>query len=231
MVHHEDMTEHRPHPLTHAMGNRRDYLPAAGRDALLPGYDLLTRLLGMKRVYDALITQAELAGAMRILEIGCGTGNLTIRAKRAHPTTELIGTDPDPRALTRAQRKAFGLTGIRFERAYAQRLPYADGEFDRVLSSMMLHHLDDDVKADAAAEILRVLRPSGRLHLVDIGGDMTARNGVEGRLMMHNRHAVGNLGDAIPRLLHKAGFDCTEVAVQRHRVVGQLTYYRATRPT
>jgi SAM-dependent methyltransferase len=55
------------------------------------------------------------------------------------------------------------LTGIRFERAYAQELPFADGGFDRVLSSMMLHHLDDDVKAAAAAEMFRVLRPGGRI--------------------------------------------------------------------
>lgn len=224
------MTEHRPHSVTRAWGNRRDYLPAAGRDALLPAYDLFTRLLGINRVHDALIAQAELTDGMRVLEIGCGTGNLTIRAKHAHPGAELIGSDPDPRALTRARRKVHELAGIRFEQGYAQRLPYSDGEFDRVLSSLMLHHLDVDVKADAAAEIFRVLRPGGRLHLVDIGGDMTAHDGLAAHLMMHNRHAAGNLGDSIPRLLRSAGFDCTEVAVQRHRVIGRLTYYRATRP-
>ena len=212
------------------MGNRHDYLPAAGRDALLPGYDLLTRLLGMNRVYDALIAQTELADGMRVLEIGCGTGNVTNRAKRAHPAVELIGSDPDPRALRRAQRKARGLTGIRFERGYAQQLPYTDGEFDRVLSSMMLHHLDDDVKSQAAAEVFRVLRPGGRLHLVDVGGEMTSDDGLAARRMLHNRHVAGNLGDSIPRLLRSAGFDCTEVAVMRRRFIGRLTYYRATRP-
>jgi hypothetical protein len=95
---------------------------------------------------------------------------------------------------------------------------------------MMLHHLDDDAKSAAAAEVFRVLRPSGRLHLVDMGGDMTARDGLSARLVMHSPHAAGNLGDAIPRLLRAAGFDCTEVATQRHRFVGRLTYYRARRP-
>jgi ubiquinone/menaquinone biosynthesis C-methylase UbiE len=226
----ETMTEHRPHSLIHVLRNRHDYLPAAGHDALLPGYDLLTRLLGMNRVYDALIAQADLADGLRVLEIGCGTGNLTIRTKHAHPTADLVGTDPDPRALARAQRKARGLTGIRFEPAYAQQLPYPDCDFDRVLSSMMLHHLGDDVKAGAAAEVFRVLRPGGRLHLVDIGGAITAHDGLAARLMMHNRHVAGNLGDSIPRLLRAAGFDCAEVATQRHRVVGRLSYYRATRP-
>ena len=214
------MVKHNPH----------DYLPAAGHDALLPGYDLLTRLFGFNRVHETLIAQAELADGHRVLEIGCGTGNLAIRAKKTHPAVSVVGSDPDPLALSRAQRKAAQLNGIHFERGYAQRLPYADGEFDRVLSSMMLHHLDDDAKSAAAAEVFRVLRPGGRLHLVDMGGDMTARDGLSARLVMHSRHAAGNLGDAIPRLLRAAGFDCAEVATQRHRFVGRLTYYRARRP-
>jgi len=207
-----------------------DYFPAAGHDAFLPGYDLLTRLFGFHRVHQRLIDQAELAEGQRVLEIGCGTGNLTIRVKRAQPGTDVVGSDPDPLALKRAQRKVKRLTGIRFEQGYAQRLPYEDGEFDRVLSSMMLHHLDSDAKPAAAAEIFRVLRPGGRLYLVDMGGNMTARDGLAARLVRHSPHAAGNLGDAIPRLLRSAGFDCTELATERHRFVGRLTYFSGTRP-
>lgn len=218
------MTEHRPHAVT-----EHDYIPAAGNDALLPGYDLLTRVLGMNKSYDALVAQADLAPGLRVLEIGCGTGNVTTRVKRAEPRADVIGSDPDPRALARAQRKARGMTGIRFERAYAQELPFADSEFDRVLSSMMLHHLDDDVKAATAAEIHRVLRPGGELHILDIGGPMTASDGLMARRMLHSPHVVGNLGDAIPRLLRTIGFDASVVASRPHRFVGRLTRYRATR--
>jgi ubiquinone/menaquinone biosynthesis C-methylase UbiE len=208
----EHMTEHRPHAAT-----EHDYIPAFGKDALLPFYDLLTMVLGMGSAYDNLVAQAQLADGMRVLEIGCGTGNVTLRAKRAAPGADVVGTDPDPLALARAQRKAQGLTGIRFECAYAQELPFADGEFDRALSSMMLHHLPEDVKADALAEVHRVLRPSGTLHIVDIGGHTTA-------------HAAGNLDDAIPWLLRQVGFECEEVGTRRHRLIGRLTFYRATRP-
>ena len=219
------MTEHRPDSVT-----KHAYIPAAGHDALLPGYDLLTRLLGMNKAYDTLITQAELGDGMRVLEIGCGTGNLTTRAKRACPGADVTGSDPDPKALARAQRKVRGMAGIRFERAYGQELPYGDGEFDRALSSMMLHHLDDDVKAKTAAELHRVLRPGGTLHIVDIGGNMSAHEGLAARWMKKSSHAAGNLGDAIPRLLRSAGFDAAEVGTHRNRVIGRLTFYRATRP-
>lgn len=216
----DSVTKHHPH----------DYLPAAGHDALLPCYDVISRLLGMNRVSETLITQAELADGQRVLEIGCGTGNLTTRVKRSYPAVEVTGCDPDPRALDRARRKGHGLNGIRFEHGYAERLPYADGEFDRVLSSMMLHHIADDAKTAAAAEVFRVLRPGGRLHLVDIGGDTTTQHGLAARLIRRNQHAAGNLGDAIPRLLSRAGFDCSEVATHPQRMVGRLNYYRATRP-
>src|ERR1044072_3080153 len=99
------MTEHHPHTEQH------HYIPAAGRDAFLPGYDLLTRVLGMASAYDRLLEQAELADGSRVLEIGCGTGNVTVRAKHMAPGAELVGLDPDPRALARAQRKAKALNG------------------------------------------------------------------------------------------------------------------------
>jgi ubiquinone/menaquinone biosynthesis C-methylase UbiE len=216
----DSMLKHRPH----------DYIPAAGHDAFLPGYDLVTRLSGFGRVHARLIEQAEIADGHRVLEIGCGTGNLTVRTKRARPSIEMVGSDPDPLALQRAQRKAKRLTGIRFERGYAQRLGHSDGEFDRVLSSMMLHHLDSDAKTAAAAEVFRVLRPGGRLHIVDMGGHMTAHDGLSARLTLRSPLAAGNLGDAIPRVLSSVGFDCTEIDSHVQRFVGRLTYYRATRP-
>ncbi len=88
----DHMTEHRPHTAT----RQHDYIPAFGKDALLPFYDLLTRVLGMGRSYDTLVAQAELADGLRVLEIGCGTGNVTVRVKRADPGADVVGTDPGP---------------------------------------------------------------------------------------------------------------------------------------
>lgn len=215
------MTQHRP---------SHDYLPAAGRDAYLPFYDVFTTLLGAGAVHRRLVDQAELTAGQRVLEIGCGTGNLTVRAKRAHPDVEFVGSDPDPLALARAERKARSLTGIRFERGYAQQLSYADGHFDRVLSALMLHHLDLDTKAAAVTEVFRVLRPGGRLHVVDFAGHAHGVHGFLAQRMAKAGHVADNQDDGIPRLLGAAGFDCAEVSTRSHPVLGTIRYFRATRP-
>lgn len=204
------MTKDHPHSLTK---HRHDYLPAAGHDLFLPGYDLLTRVLGMRPVYDEFVSQAELFDGVRVLEIGCGTGNVTQRLKRAQPGAQLTGMDPDPRALAKAGRK-FGIAaGIRFDRGYAQELPYADETFDRVLSSMMVHHLDDDVKAAAVAEAFRVLRPGGSMHVVDIVGHHAAPDGA-----------------AIPALMRTGGFESvSELGSRRLRFFGPVRFYRGVR--
>ncbi|MCV7278966.1 class I SAM-dependent methyltransferase [Mycolicibacterium flavescens] len=213
------------HPATHHV-----YLPAAGHDLFLPGYDLLTRVFGFNRAYRTLIDQAGLRPGLSVLEVGCGTGNLIVGARRAEHGIRGVGCDPDPRALARAERKARSLSGLTFDRAYAQELPYGDGEFDRVLSSMMWHHLDENVKPAAAQEFFRVLRPGGSLHLVDIGGEVGDDGGVLARRIRRSAHAAGNLGDAIPRRLSEAGFECRQVGTRRIRLVGPVAFFRAIRP-
>lgn len=149
--------------------HERDYIPAFGTDRLLPYYDAVTRLMGARRVHRRLVELARTPAGAQVLDIGCGTGNLTILARRAQPDAEFTGSDPDPLALARATQKAEGL-GIRFERGYAQRLPYPDESFDLVFSALMLHHLDGDTRAGAIREVRRVLRPGGLLYLADIHG-------------------------------------------------------------
>src|SRR6476619_3580283 len=68
----DSMTEDRLNTAT-----KHDYITAAGRAPFLPGYALLARVLGMHPAYDALAARAELADGLRVLEIGCGTGNVT----------------------------------------------------------------------------------------------------------------------------------------------------------
>src|SRR5260370_9678155 len=125
-----------------ATRSKRTYLPAAGRDSFLPVYDLMTKLMGADQARRGLLDQAQIRPGHRILDIGCGTGSLLIQLKRFYPGTDVVGLDPDPKALARASRKAARPPGsIHFDPGFVDAIPYPEASFDRVLSSLMLHHL------------------------------------------------------------------------------------------
>jgi ubiquinone/menaquinone biosynthesis C-methylase UbiE len=210
---------------------RKPYLPAMGHDRLLPLYDPLQRLLGIKLVHRQLVDQARIQPDQRILEIGCGTGNLMILIKRLHPDAEVVGIDPDPKALARAQRKAGReALSVQLDRGFAEELPYPDASFDRVLSALMFHHLGPEEKEKTLGEARRVLKPGGSLHLLDFGGERVRSNGFIARLHHGSERLRDNFGDRIPTLMREAGFaDPTEVA-SRGTIAGSLTYYRASAP-
>src|SRR5262249_51252312 len=137
----------------------RHFVPAAGADWLLPFYDPFTRLLGTAAAQRALVAQAELAPGQRVLDLGCGTGALSLIAKRAEPGIELVALDPDAKALARARRKAASAgVSIAFEQGFADSLPFRDASFDRVISSFVFHHLESADKPAALRELRRVLR-------------------------------------------------------------------------
>src|SRR5260370_705009 len=92
-----------------ALQSQRTYLPAAGRDSLLPLYDLMTKLMGADRARRRLLDLAQIRSGHRVLDVGCGTGTLTIPLKPLTPETDLHGLDPPPQA--RALPKPKTVTG------------------------------------------------------------------------------------------------------------------------
>jgi SAM-dependent methyltransferase len=210
---------------------RKPYLPAMGHDRLLPLYDPLQRLLGMESVHRQLVDKARIQPDQRLLEIGCGTGNLTILIKRLYPGAEVVGIDPDPKALARAQRKAGReALSVHLDRGFAEELPYPNASFDRVLSALMFHHLGPEEKEKTLDEARRVLKPGGSLHLVDFGGATARSEGFLARLHNRSERLRDNFGERIPTLMREAGFaDPTEVT-HRVTIAGRFTYYRASAP-
>ena len=209
----------------------RTYISAAGHDWLLPFYDPIVKLMGGESAHRQLIDQARLQPGQRILEIGCGTGSLTILVKALYPAVEVVGLDPDPKALERARRKADRQqVSVELDRGFADGLHYADESYDRVLSAFMFHHLKRDEKKQTLHEIRRVLRPGGSLHLLDLGGAHDRSDGFLAHLLHRSEHVRDNTGDTILTLMREAGFaDPTELTHQR-TIFGRIFYFHASQP-
>lgn len=207
---------------------RHDYLPAFGHDRLLPLYDPLLRLLGADRSREKLIEQAALQPGHRVLDIGCGTGTLAIRIKRAVPRVEIVGLDPDPNALTRSRHKAErARVTLQFDEGFADALPYAEASFDRVFSSYMFHHLPQGAKPAALREARRVLKPGGSLHLLDFAGPDSGARGPLARLLHGNQQLRDNREDKVLAWMTQAGFVKAERSGEGQLLVGRILYYRA----
>jgi ubiquinone/menaquinone biosynthesis C-methylase UbiE len=137
-----------------------------------PYYDLavnITTLGQARRLRKMTIDHALIQPGDSVLDVGCGTGEIALRAKmRAGKAGQVFGIDPAPEMVTVARNKAArkGLE-IDFRVGVIESLPFPDASIDVVTSSLMMHHLPDDLKVRGLAEIYRVLKPSGRLLIAD----------------------------------------------------------------
>lgn len=209
------------------MTGERKYLPAASLDIFLPAYDPIMALLGFSRALRPLVAQAELEPDHSVLDIGCGTGTLAILIKRLHPTVNVTGVDPDSRALARAWRKASrARVTVTFDRGFADAMQYPDATFDRVFSSMMLHHVPKEEKPKVLAEVRRVLKPGGRLEFLDFAGgthSLVAQ-------ALHGRQASASANDRLLARMREAGLVDAIRTATRGTFFGAIAYYRASAP-
>jgi ubiquinone/menaquinone biosynthesis C-methylase UbiE len=211
---------------------RKTYIPAAGHDWALPLYDTIVKLLGFDQARRSLIDQAAIRPGHRILDIGCGTGTLVTLIKRLYPDVDVIGLDPDPKALARARRKAeAAAVSIQFDQGFSDELPYPDASFDRVFSSFMLHHLQSGEKENALSEVRRVLKPGGSLHLLDFGGPGSGKEGFLARLLHSSHDLRDNFDGRIVTLMSQAGLADPKEVSHRVTLFGSIAYYQASVPT
>ncbi|MGD9304106.1 MAG: methyltransferase domain-containing protein [Desulfobacterales bacterium] len=170
-------------------------------------------LLGKQAGYDRkIVSLLELHQADRILDLGCGTGVLT-RMIADQLDVEAggvsVGIDAAARMIHVARKKR-GNEICRFDVAAAEDLPYDDGAFDAVVSSLFFHHVDLDLKAKALSEAWRVLRPQGKLVIADMHIPITWM----GALVSHvsrwffMQPQIGeNIRGVLPSLIRDAGFE------------------------
>lgn len=211
------------------------YVPALGFRWLTPLYDGVVRVTTRERTFkQALLDQAGLASGQRVLDLACGTGTLAVWAKQRVPGLRLTGLDGDAEVLARARAKAQA-AGIEIvlDEGLSTSLPYPDGRFDRVLSSLFFHHLDRDSKRRSFAQVFRVLKPGGELHVADWGRAANplmrcAYYGIQ--LLDGFDNTADNVEGLLPELMRAAGF-AGAVETQRFSTMwGTLSLYRAAKP-
>jgi ubiquinone/menaquinone biosynthesis C-methylase UbiE len=216
-----------PEPASAASGRR--YIPAAGCDLLLPLYDPLNRLLlREERTRGGLVAAAGIAPGQRVLDLGCGTGALCVLVAQRQPDARVHAIDPDPRALARARaRAARAGVAIEFAQGFGDQLPWPDASFERVLSSLVLHHLTTDEKRGALAEVHRVLAPGGRLLVLDFGAPRTRVDRWLTFFVHHGGRIADNLAGRLPELMREAGFADARETGRVRTLFGSLSLYAA----
>jgi ubiquinone/menaquinone biosynthesis C-methylase UbiE len=138
-------------------------------------YDLLLWFMNLQSRGELKLAQrkildlAQFQPSEAVLDIGCGTGSMTqLIRQRVGATGKIYGIDPGPKQIARAQAKANqSRLSITYQVGVIERLPYPDQSFDAVLSTFVMHVLPDELKQQGLAEIVRVLKPGGRVIIVD----------------------------------------------------------------
>lgn len=212
--------------------NRNEYIPAGGLDWLTPLYDIIMPpVIRESTIKPRLVEQMKVKKGHRILDLGCGTATLTIMIKKVQPEVEVIGLDIDPKVIAFARSKVEreGLD-ITFELSTATELPYLDESFDRVVSSMVFHHLNRENKLRALKEIFRILRPRGELHTADFGKPHNTLMYLISLFTRHFEETSDNIKGLLPEMFRKAGFADVEETAKYMTVNGTLSLYRAQKP-
>jgi len=205
------------------------YFPALSFHWLTPLYDPLLKWIMREETFKQwLIRQAGIAPAMQVLDLGCGTGTLTLMLKRAHPDAVITGLDGDSQVLDIARQKSHGMN-IQWDEGLASALPYPDSTFDRVVTSLVIHHLTTEEKRRAFKEMYRILQPQGQLHILDFGTPHSAMTRFMAKYMRRLEETADNFDGLIPLFIKEAGFSGVEEAKYFVTLFGPLSSWRAVK--
>jgi demethylmenaquinone methyltransferase/2-methoxy-6-polyprenyl-1,4-benzoquinol methylase len=176
--------------------------PGSGQmfDAIAPRYDLLNRLMsfGVDRRWRKRTVRALHVGdgPARVLDLATGTGDLAFAIAKQHPEARVVGVDPSAGMLEIGRKKALAKRlddRVTLVLGDAQELAFDDGTFDAACIAFGIRNVPD--RARGLAEMRRVVRPGGRVCVLELG---EPRSGVLGPLArFHVHHVVPRMGALI----------------------------------
>lgn len=196
---------------------------------LTPLFDPFLRLLMREAEVKArLVAMMDLQDGEKVVDFGCGTGTLAIMLKEAVPGSEVMGIDVDPEVLEIARAKARQRkVDVLLEEYDGITLQFADCSIDKVVTSLVLHHLSTPEKYAAFKEIYRVLKKGGAFYILDFGLQKSLTMRALAWVAGHFEPIQDNLRGKIPQYLSEAGFTSVREMGSENTSFGSVSYYRS----
>lgn len=217
------------------MEDKRGFIPALRFNWLTKIYDpLIQATMPEEKFKNALIEQASIKANDYLLDFGCGSLTLSLMAKKKVPDAYVHAVDVDDKILKIAgEKQRVSGEEIFIQRYEGRVLPYPSQIFDRVISSLVFHHLDKDQKLNSLYEIFRVLKPAGELHIADWG---KAKNSLMRsaflavQLLDGFKTTTDNVNGLLPNYICQAGFIDVQKTQDFQTIFGTLALYKASKP-
>jgi ubiquinone/menaquinone biosynthesis C-methylase UbiE len=191
--------------------------PTRGRtlDYAASVYDWLSPLMTFgheKKMGQIALKLLDLKGHEKIIDIGCGTGTLTVEAGKklsADKGGHIIGIDAAAKMIALARKKVSAMPQVRFDVSAAERLGYKDESFDLALSTFFFHHIDAELKLAALNEMWRVLKKGGKAVIVDVDTPTTLFGKIcawSGYILFHQEEIRENIEGKLREIMRQSQF-------------------------
>lgn len=207
----------------------RSFIPALRYNWLTKFYDFLLGItFPEKKIKHALIKQCMFNGNENLLDFGTGTATLSLLIKQQYPNISVTGIDVDGKILEIAREK--GGSVIQLQQYDGSHIPFAENTFDKIISSLVFHHIPTTNKKVVLRELYRILRPGRELHIADFG---KAKNlytklafGIFRRMDGEENTRVNSRG-LLPDYIQNAGFRNVEETRYFNTLFGTIKLIRA----
>ncbi|HEX3048153.1 MAG TPA: methyltransferase domain-containing protein, partial [Bacillota bacterium] len=206
-----------------SLPNDEDSMMKSQMERMVSSYDSYMRKITLGRentLREMTVNLARVKPGDWVLEVGCGTGTLTLAAKRqAGASGKVFGIDIIPGMIDLSQQKAAqSQLDVTFQLGSIEEIPFPANQFDVVMCSFMIFHMSEEVRRKGIAEIYRVLKPQGQFMALDLALPSRPVSKALAKIFL-GFMLEHDLQELVP-LMEAAGFSGSEVLPVKYRVLG-----------